>query len=245
MGMEEKCRAIVLRAIDYKDNDKILTLFSLEDGVISCAIRGVKKPNSKLRFAAQPFCFCEYVLSRRGDKRTVVSADIIESFYPLREDISKLYAAYCALEFCYSAVQEGMEAREVFLCLMSTLKLMAYTTVSPKIALSKFLLDALNNSGWEMTVHNCHKCRKTIVNRAFFDFDFGGATCEDCRGTDDVEMNLYTNHMLCDLTVCDYGELADLSYPPMIQNKCIKFLVFFAEVKAGIRIHSATQLLLL
>ena len=80
--MEEKCRAIVLRAVDYKDNDKILTLFSLEYGIISSAIRGVKKPKAKLKFAAQPFCFCEYVFNVKGDKRSVISADIIESFYP-------------------------------------------------------------------------------------------------------------------------------------------------------------------
>ncbi|MBP5193572.1 MAG: recombination protein O N-terminal domain-containing protein [Clostridia bacterium] len=40
--MEEKVRAVVLRGVDYKDNDKILTLFSLESGLITAAIRGVK-----------------------------------------------------------------------------------------------------------------------------------------------------------------------------------------------------------
>ena len=87
--MEEKVRAVVLRGVDYKDNDKILTLFSLESGLITAAIRGVKKAGAKLKFAAQPFCFCEYVLSVKGDRRSVTSAEIIDRERKLLEELRK------------------------------------------------------------------------------------------------------------------------------------------------------------
>lgn len=54
--MEEKINALMIRSVDYADNDKILSLFSLEQGVISAKIRGVKKAGAKLKFAAEPFC---------------------------------------------------------------------------------------------------------------------------------------------------------------------------------------------
>ena len=57
--MEVKTDAVVLKAIDYKDNDKLLTLFSPSLGKITAGIKGVKKPKAKLAFAAQPFCFAE------------------------------------------------------------------------------------------------------------------------------------------------------------------------------------------
>lgn len=41
--MEEKVDALVLRSIDYKDNDKILTLFTLQNGKVTAAAKGVKK----------------------------------------------------------------------------------------------------------------------------------------------------------------------------------------------------------
>ena len=64
--MEIKTEAIVLQAIDYKDNDKLLTLFSPSLGRITAGIRGVKKPTAKLAFSAQPFCFAEYILAEKG-----------------------------------------------------------------------------------------------------------------------------------------------------------------------------------
>ena len=55
--MEVKVNAIVIRAIDYKDNDRILTLYSLEKGKITAGIKGVKKAGAKLKFASEHFFF--------------------------------------------------------------------------------------------------------------------------------------------------------------------------------------------
>ena len=91
--MELIVNAVMLKAIDYGENDKILTLLTAENGKITAGIKGVKKASAKLRFAAQPFCFAEYVLSQKGDRFTVINAAECESFYDLRTDIGKFYSA--------------------------------------------------------------------------------------------------------------------------------------------------------
>ncbi|MBO5328139.1 MAG: DNA repair protein RecO, partial [Clostridia bacterium] len=90
--MEVKTEAIVLKAVDYKDNDKLLTLFSPTLGKITAGARGVKKPTAKLAFATQPFCFAEYVLAEKGGRYTVTSAYLHESFFALREDVTRYFA---------------------------------------------------------------------------------------------------------------------------------------------------------
>ena len=72
--MQHVVNAVMLRASDYNENDKILTLLTAEKGKITAGIKGVKKAAAKLKFAAQPFCFAEYVLSERGGRYTVVKA---------------------------------------------------------------------------------------------------------------------------------------------------------------------------
>ncbi|MDE6000931.1 MAG: DNA repair protein RecO, partial [Clostridia bacterium] len=91
--MDIVVNAVMLRSVDYNENDKILTLLTAERGKITAGIKGVKKAAAKLKFAAQPFCFAEYVLASRGDKYTVINAAESESFYDLRTDINKFYAA--------------------------------------------------------------------------------------------------------------------------------------------------------
>ena len=52
--MEIKVNALMIRATDYGENDKILTLLTAERGKISAGIKGVKKAGAKLKFAALP-----------------------------------------------------------------------------------------------------------------------------------------------------------------------------------------------
>jgi len=91
--MEEKSSGIVVSSVSYGENDKILNIFTLDKGMISARIKGVKKAGAKLKFASEPFCFSEYVFLKSGEKRTVISASLIDSFYPIRESVEKFYSA--------------------------------------------------------------------------------------------------------------------------------------------------------
>ena len=84
--MEGSVTAIVIRAEERKDSDYLLRLFSAE-GVISAVMRGVRKASSKMKFAAQPFAFCVYELSGRGEIPVVTGATQIEDFSGIAEDI--------------------------------------------------------------------------------------------------------------------------------------------------------------
>lgn len=55
--MDFKTDALLLRACDYGENDKIVTLLTSDRGKLTAGVKGVKKAGAKLRFAAQPFCF--------------------------------------------------------------------------------------------------------------------------------------------------------------------------------------------
>jgi hypothetical protein len=48
-----KAEAIVLRSMVYKEADRILTLFTREEGKVSAVARGVRKTTSRLRGAVQ------------------------------------------------------------------------------------------------------------------------------------------------------------------------------------------------
>ncbi len=178
--MEIKLNALMIRAVDYGENDKILTLLSAEEGKISAGIKGVKKPNAKLRFAAQPFCFAEYILARRGDKYTVINCSECESFYDLRTDINKFYAASAVCEAAGALTYEGGECPQLFSEAVGTLAAMC--TGDESAALIKFLVAALRLSGYGLTADSCPECGKSLVgaDRMRFDMDTGSFTCAEC-----------------------------------------------------------------
>ena len=54
--------AIVLRAVNYRDSDRMLTLFSPVFGRIEAKARGCRKPKARLLAASEPFALWEYTL---------------------------------------------------------------------------------------------------------------------------------------------------------------------------------------
>ncbi len=83
--------AIVIRSVEYKDSDKILTLFSPDSGKISACAKGVRKKDSKLKSAAQIFNYGSYELTHEGG--TVTGCLTKESFFKVTEDSACFYAA--------------------------------------------------------------------------------------------------------------------------------------------------------
>jgi DNA repair protein RecO (recombination protein O) len=191
--MEEKYNALVLRAIDYKDNDKLLTLFAAGKGKMTAAIKGVKKPTAKLKFAAEPFCFAEYVFAQRGGRYTVISAYLHDGFYPLREDIAKFYAASSVLEICDKLLPEDMPGDELFAHAIHALGEICKSTESTEstessqstesnegFALLSFLLAALSCAGYGIDTGDCPDCGSPVGKDPYFDFERGVFCCADC-----------------------------------------------------------------
>ena len=53
---------IVTRYVNYSENDRIISIFTIEQGRIDAKARGCRKPTSPLLPVAQPFVFGEFEL---------------------------------------------------------------------------------------------------------------------------------------------------------------------------------------
>ena len=192
--MEFKTDALLLRAADYGENDKMATLLTAERGKIGAALKGVKKANAKLKFAAQPFCFAEYVLAEKSGRHTVISASLHDGFFPLREDIGKYYAAAVVCEACDKLMYEEMPGGELLVAAVTALtEMCGEETAFPLI---KFLLTALRLSGYPLRAElsaagakslavpereNTREAGERVLSSLFFDLERGAFSLE--KGT--------------------------------------------------------------
>ncbi len=190
--MEEKLSGIVLGGVNFGENDKILNVFTLEKGVISAKIKGVKKAGAKLKFASEPFCFAEFVFSTTATKRTVIGASLIDSFYPVRQDIIKYFSAGAVLEFVKKFYRENIVSPDVFFTVINALKQIAYGDGTPLLFLIKFFLEALKEEGHAITLDGCFGCGCDIDGRIFFDYRYGGFFCQKCFDGAGREVSIVT-----------------------------------------------------
>ncbi|NLZ89977.1 MAG: DNA repair protein RecO, partial [Clostridiales bacterium] len=69
-------QAIVLRRVDYRDNDRILTLLTPERGRLDVLARGCRRPKSPLLAASELFSMGEYVLYKGRGHAFIVSCEL-------------------------------------------------------------------------------------------------------------------------------------------------------------------------
>jgi len=234
--MEEKMRGLVLGGTAVGENDKILNVFTLEKGVVSAKIKGVKKAGAKLKFAAEPFCFAEFIFSRTAEKRTVIGASLIDSFYPVREDLKKYFAAGTVLEFIKRFYRESMVSPDEFLLSVTALGDIAYGD-NPISSLAQYLISALRAEGYALKLDGCFKCGKQIFGRTFFDYRSGAFYGEDCFDGAGREIHNDTFNALCR---AERGELTDLDE---FSGKALKLLDYYIKNRAEVKINSLEELI--
>ena len=177
--MEVKASALMLRATDYGEYDKMITLLTAEEGKISAAIKGVRKPAAKLRFAAQPFCLGEYILSKNGGRYTVIGCSEMESFYDLRCNIDKFYAASAICELAGSISYEGQPSGEVFAHTVRALSDICLKDEGEQLV--KYTVYALKQLGYAISAGKCPVCGGVPpLGLVRFDMDGGAFGCLDC-----------------------------------------------------------------
>ena len=175
--------AIVLRYANYRDNDRMLTLFSPTRGRIEALARGCRKARSPLLNASELFALGDFELYEKSGRISVTGAALIETFYPLRSDFDRLACGTYLLNLTEAAVQPGEPAQELFMLLLHTLSRLAFTDQEWKPLLAGFLLHYAACEGYKPRLNHCVACEKRIEDgeHAYFDMAEGGLCCENCH----------------------------------------------------------------
>lgn len=175
--------AIVLRYANYRDNDRMLTLFSPTKGRIEALARGCRKPRSPILNASELFALGDFELYERGNHLTVISANLMETFYPLRADFDRLAVGTYLLGVVENVIQPGVPAQETFMLLLHTLSRLTFSDQPWRPLLTGFLLHLSQSEGFVPRLHHCVHCQRRIADgeSTWFDLTEGGLVCRDCR----------------------------------------------------------------
>lgn len=112
--MEKTIEGIVLRSVEFKDNDKIVTLLTKEEGKFTLKMRGVKSPKSKLRHASIPFFYGRYMLTQTKTGFVLTGVDTIRHYDYSTMSLSYYYLATLILEIADKLSMEGLPDDELF-----------------------------------------------------------------------------------------------------------------------------------
>ncbi|MDE7373352.1 MAG: DNA repair protein RecO, partial [Clostridia bacterium] len=160
-----KTKAIVTRAVPYRESDMIVTLVSVDFGRITASARGCLKPKAKLRYSAAPFNFGEYVLSGKNDKYVITECNQIESFSAITADIERYYAGFAILDALEKLSREADP--RIFAHALKSLSELTYGEEKPAhVITTEFLKGVLALNGASLDFGHCNVCKCVLDGTA-------------------------------------------------------------------------------
>ena len=150
MTEEIKTEGICLRAVEYGESDRIITLLTDKAGKVAVRARGVSSPKSKLRHAALPFSFGEYILTLRNDFYSLKSFDYNDAFTAVSDDLVRYFCGTAGLEIADKLTEESIPVREEMARLLRFLMAITYDHGRTE-ALLTYLLDMLRIAGYAVS----------------------------------------------------------------------------------------------
>ncbi|MBQ8522890.1 MAG: DNA repair protein RecO [Clostridia bacterium] len=143
--METKVKGIILSTKDYLEADKIASIFSYEQGVISAKFVGIKKEKAKLKALAQPFTLAEFELISKKDFHTVKQGLVIDNFPQIISDYNKTICAFILVDIIKSVLPKNKPESDLFLLSVNALKKIEQEDAEQ--ALIEYVLEFFNEMG--------------------------------------------------------------------------------------------------
>ena len=167
-------RGLVLFNRNYRENDKLVKIFTEQAGKRMFFVRG--GGSGKLSAVIQPLTIAEFMMTVNDEGLSFIEDySQAESFKEITSDIFKLsYATYLAA-LTDAAIADGVVDAQLFAFLEKTLELME-EGLDYEILTNIFEIQVLDRFGVRLNFHECVFCHR--VGLPFdFSYKFSGLLC--------------------------------------------------------------------
>ena len=176
-----RVHAIVLRHADWGEADRLVTLYTREQGKLRTVAKGARKVTSRKAGHLEPFTHVKLQLARGRSLFIVTQADTVDAFIPLRETLEMAGTASYVVELLDRFVYEDEGPNPtLFRLLAETLKRLS-DGEDPWLAVRYYEMRLLDFLGFRPQLFECANCGREIkAEDQFFSFSLGGVICPRC-----------------------------------------------------------------
>jgi DNA repair protein RecO (recombination protein O) len=114
---------LVLKRINYGENDRKITVLSQEEGVVDFLAKGARKPSSRLSGSTEPLSVSIFESAKGRVHRFITQTQPISSFPGIRADYDRLSYALAIAELASAVLPHGKQAEDEFSLMVKTMKM--------------------------------------------------------------------------------------------------------------------------
>lgn len=220
-----KTDGLVVRQVNYKDNDQILTVLTKEHGLMTLKARGVRSRSSRLKGACQLLAYSEFTVFENRGFHTIDEANAIQMFPELRTDIELLSLASYFAQVAEVLSQEDMPNPELLSLTLNALYALCRRLCTPELVKAAFELRAACLGGYTPELSGCAVCGDPEPDR--FDVRGGILCCASCSAGDGLRLPVSPGSLAAIryLVSCDAKRLFSFR----LEGRAVKELCDLAE----------------
>ena len=177
----EKTKAIIIKAIDYKENDKLIWAYCEELGKITFIAKGAKKSKSKNLSLTLPLCFGEYIFFKGRNLYNLQEGKIINSFQGLLNNLDKLTYSSYVCELIDICVQDSEVNKTLFREFITCLYLLNTDAMDYELLIRAFELRLLSATEYGLEFDKCCICKRSIGTSDYISLSHFGGVCVECN----------------------------------------------------------------
>lgn len=173
--------ALVLREVNYKESDKILTLLTEKEGKLTVSARGCRRKDSPIASGCQLLAWGEFTLYEFRGMWSVKETASERLFDGVRGDLEKIALASYFAEATEALTEEGQPDPGLLAVTLNCLHALDKLPVPLPQVKAAFEWRAMALAGYEPQVARCGVCSREQPKDPYIHLGEGTVHCASCR----------------------------------------------------------------
>ena len=149
---------IIIHALNFKDYDRIITVFTLNSGLIKLVVKGANRPKNSLHTLTSPLTKAELLFTpAKGELHRFHEGSVLNFYLSFRKDLKLLDLACSLTQVIKNSQLLGKPASKLYQLLVCYLEYLPKVE-DPFKLLSSFRLKTLRYDGLFFFRENCSVC---------------------------------------------------------------------------------------
>lgn len=178
--MFQVVRGLVVRSVEYKEADKILTVLTAELGKITVSARGARRAGSRVSAATQLFAYSEMTLFAYNGRFRLNEAQLLEQFSGLDRELQTLTLASYVAEVLGGEEEQDAGAGDVLRLALNTLYALSKGLYPRRRIKAAFELRYLALSGYAPDLSPVCAVCGALPAEPLLSLEGGILHCRDC-----------------------------------------------------------------
>ncbi|ADU29872.1 DNA repair protein RecO [Evansella cellulosilytica] len=236
--MLQKVEGLVIRTNDYGETNKIVTIFTRENGKIALMARGAKRPKSRFASSAQIFVYGIFIYQSSTGIGTLSQSDVIDSFRDVRSDLKLTAHGAYIVELIDRLTEDRERNPFLFELLYQTFQFLN-EGLDPEILTRIFETKMLHVAGVTPVLTQCTSCGS---ESEFYVFSMkqAGLLCGRCQYEDPnhIKVNIAVIKLLRLFQQLDIQRLGKVNVKQETKKQLKEILSYYYDEFVGIHLKS-------